>query len=109
MKAKTMMKKPAASITKASLIKEIADGSSLTTKEVSQILENLADIAKAEVELTGVFTIPGLCRIKARTKPATKAGTITCFGGKTKVKAKPAMTKVTACVVLSFKKHLGAA
>ena len=107
---KTIKKKPAASTSKAltegDLIEFIAMEQSLTTGEVSRVLENLAETAKAEVVNNGVFTVPGICRIKARTKPATKAGTIKCFGGKTKVTAKQAQTTVTACAVLSLKKHV---
>merc|ERR1712087_755968 len=48
----------------------------------------------SEVKKTGVFTVPGVCRIKTRTKPATKACVKVMFGKETKVKAKPAKTVV---------------
>merc|ERR1712199_23282 len=88
MKAKAM--KAASSskaLTKGALIKDIAVANELKTKEVSQIFDSLAAIATKEVKKTGVFTVPGLCRIKTKTKPATKAGTRICFGVETKVKA----------------------
>merc|ERR1712199_138932 len=59
-------------LTKGALIKDIAAANELKTKEVSQIFDSLAAIATKEVKKTGVFTVPGLCRIKTKTKPATK-------------------------------------
>merc|ERR1712023_383884 len=53
-------------------VKDIATEHSLKTKEVSLVFESLAAIAAKEVKKTGVFTIPGLCRIKTRVKPATQ-------------------------------------
>ena len=52
----------------------------------------------------GQFTIPGLCRIKSRTKPATKACVRMMFGKETKVKARPAKTVVKAFAVAALKK-----
>merc|ERR1719155_144895 len=67
-------------LTKGAMIKDIATEHSLKAKEVSQIFDSLAAIATKEVKKNGVFTVPGLCRIKTRTKAATKAGTRICFG-----------------------------
>ena len=38
------------------------------------LLNSLAEIATQEVKSTGVFTIPGVCKIKTHVKPATEAG-----------------------------------
>merc|ERR1712054_642483 len=92
--------------TKGALIKDIAAANELKTKEVSQIFDSLAAIATKEVKKTGVFTVPGLCRIKTRTRPATKAGPRICFGVETKVKAKPARTIVKAFPVSALKKQI---
>merc|ERR1711990_25123 len=81
-------------LTKGAMVKDIATEHGLKTKEVSQVFESLAAIATKEVKKTGIFTIPGLCRIKPRVKPATKAGVRMMFGKETKVKAKPAKTVV---------------
>merc|ERR1712138_144115 len=59
-----------------------------------------------ELKQKGVFTIPGLCRLKTRVKPATKAGVRMMFGQETKVKAKPAKTVVKAFPVSAFKKQI---
>merc|ERR1711874_878373 len=40
----------------------------------AKLINTLAEIGTAEVKKAGVFTLPGLCRIKTRMKPATKAG-----------------------------------
>merc|ERR1712000_593696 len=93
-------------MTKSTMVKDIATEHSLKSKEVSQIFDSLATIATKEVKKTGVFTIPGLCRIKTRTKPATKAGVRICFGQETKVKAKPARTVVKAFAVSALKKQI---
>ena len=54
----------------------------------------------------GKFTIPGVCMIKTRHKPATKAGKRICFGKEMKVKAKPARTVVKAFAVAALKKSV---
>merc|ERR1711948_75594 len=84
------MKAGAKAMTKGALLKTIAAEHGLKTKECSQVINSIVDIATKEVKTTGVFTIPGLCRIKTRTKPATKAGVRTMFGKEVKVAAKPA-------------------
>merc|ERR1712054_100330 len=78
----------------------------MKTKECSAILNSLGDIAAKEVKKTGVFTIPGLCRIKTRVKPATKACTREIFGEMRKVKAKPARTIVKAYPVAALKQQI---
>ena len=59
-----------------------------------KLLETLAEVATKEVKSAGKFTIPGLCMLKTRKKPATKAGKREVFGKVMKVKAKPATTVV---------------
>ena len=63
-------------------------------------------IASKEVKKTGVFAIPGLCRIKTRVKPATKAGVRNIFGKEIKVAAKPARTIVKAFPAAALKKRI---
>merc|ERR1712232_110886 len=78
-------------------IAEALSTSTETKKSVcGQILNSLAEIATQEVKSTGVFTIPGLCKIKTRVKPATKAGKREVFGKVVMVKAKPARKVVKA-------------
>merc|ERR1712007_10454 len=49
-------------------------------KQVKAIIDSLVSVGTAEVKKTGIFTIPGLCRIKTRVKPARKAGKRMAFG-----------------------------
>ena len=63
-------------------------------------------LATKEVKKTGIFTLPGLCRIKTRNKPATKACTRMMFGVETKVKAKPAKTVVKAFPAAALKQQI---
>merc|ERR1712000_373250 len=74
--------------------------------EVSKILDALAELAGKEVKGTGKFVIPGVCMIKTRHKPATKAGKRLMFGQEGKVKAKPARTVVKAFAVSALKKSV---
>ena len=103
---KAPMKASGKAMTKGAMMKDIATEHGLKTKEVSLVFDSLAAIATKEVKKVGVFTVPGLCRIKTRTKPATKAGVRMMFGQETKVKAKPARTVVKAFAVSALKKQI---
>merc|ERR1712046_506502 len=83
-------------MSKGAMTKTLATQHELKQKACSEVINSLVAIATAEVKKNGVFTIPGLCRLKTRTKPATKAGVRIMFGKETKVKAKPAKTIVKA-------------
>merc|ERR1719463_692192 len=72
--------------------------------DMAKVLEALAEVATKEVKGTGKFTIPGVCMIKTKHKPATKAGKRMAFGKEVKVKAKPARTVVKAFAVSALKK-----
>merc|ERR1719390_76395 len=96
MKSMKAMKAGGKAITKGALVKTLAEQHEMKTKVMSGLLASLATLATAEVKKAGIFTIPGLCRIKTRVKPATKAGVRMAFGQEMKVKAKPARTVVKA-------------
>merc|ERR1712108_8602 len=87
-------------------MKAVANEHGMKQKACSQVMGSLAALATKEVKKTGVFTLPGLCRIKTRVKPATKAGVRVMFGKETKVKAKPAKTIVKAFPVAALKKQI---
>merc|ERR1712194_272594 len=93
-------------MTKGAMTKALATEHSLKQKACSEVINSLVAIATAEVKKAGVFTVPGLCRIKTRLKPATKAGVRMMFGKETKVKAKPAKTIVKAFPVAALKKQI---
>merc|ERR1712144_44328 len=100
------MKAGAKAMTKGALLKTIATDNDIKTKTCSKVLNSFVDIASKEVQKTGVFAIPGLCRIKTRVKPATKAGVRNVFGKEMKVAAKPAKTIVKAYPVAALKKQI---
>merc|ERR1711948_47708 len=83
-------------MTKGALCQALADGTELKKTQVSKVLDTLASVASREAKKAGKCTIPGLCMIKTRLKPATKAGKKEIFGKMVMVKAKPAKTIVKA-------------
>merc|ERR1712113_227968 len=104
MKATT--KKAARAMTKSLIAKTIAGQLELKQKVCSTLLNTLAEVASKEVSKTGVFAIPGLCRLKTRTKPATVAGKKEIFGKVVMVKAKPAKKIVKAYPNAALKKSI---
>merc|ERR1711982_166723 len=106
MKAMKAMKASGKVMTKGALVRTLAEQHEMKTKVCSGLLQTLATLATAEVKKNGIFTIPGLCRIKTRVKPATKAGVRVAFGKEMKVKAKPARTVVKAFPVAALKAQI---
>merc|ERR1711933_603066 len=100
------MKAGAKAMSKGALAKALATEHGLRQKACAEVINSVVAIATQEVKKTGVFTVPGLCRLKTRSKPATKAGVRMMFGKETKVKAKPAKTIVKAYPVAALKKQI---
>merc|ERR1719157_301833 len=96
MKAAAMRAAPAMS--KTGIAAALATGAGLKPAEAKKALESLVAVATKEVKANGKFTLPGLCMLKVRVKPATKAGKRTMFGKEVAVKAKPAKKVVKAFV-----------
>merc|ERR1712127_491226 len=96
----------AKAMTKGAVAKALATEHGLKQKACADVINSVVAIVTQEVKKTGVFTIPGLCRLKTRSKPATKAGVRMMFGKETKVKAKPAKTIVKAYPVAALKKQI---
>merc|ERR1712099_9952 len=97
------MKKPVLAMSKGALADELATQCELKKSLCLKMITSLAGVATAEVKKTGLFTLPGLCRLKVRTKPATKAGKREIFGKMVVVKAKPAKKIVKAFPVAALK------
>lgn len=108
-KKKTAKKKVAAKpavrgikepMTKSALYTEIAERTELKKKDVVAVFDELANIINGHVKrnAAGVFTLPGLLKIKVVRKPATKArkGINPFTGEPTVFKAKPARNVVKA-------------
>merc|ERR1712054_242481 len=97
---KTMKASNSKVMTKGALLKLLATENEMKTKDCSNILNTLATVATKEVKKTGI------CRIKTRVKPATKAGVRMIFGEERKVKAEPAKTVVKAFAVAALKQQI---
>merc|ERR1712066_113364 len=99
-----MGKAGAKPMTKGGLTEALAAGSGLKKSECGKVIGSLGDIATKELKSVGKFTLPGVCMVKTRKKPATKAGKREIFGKLVVVKAKPAKTVVKAFAVAALKK-----
>merc|ERR1739848_62536 len=106
MRAAAMKRAPGKPITKGAIAKQIAEECELKATVAGKMIASLAAIATKEVQKNGIFTFPGLCRIKTRQKPATKACKKEIFGKMQMVKAKPARTIVKAFPVAALKKSV---
>ncbi len=86
--------------TKSTLYTTIAERTELKKKDVVAVFDELATIINGHVKrnAAGVFTLPGLLKIKVVRKPATKArkGINPFTGEPTVFKAKPARNVVKA-------------
>merc|ERR1712190_101716 len=105
MKAMKAMKAGAKAMAKSGTSAALAEQNELKPKQCRGIMDSLAALAAAEVKKAGKFVIPGLCMIKTRHKPATKAGKRMAFGQEVHVKAKPARTIVKAFPVAAIKQQ----
>merc|ERR1712110_1268657 len=96
-------KAPVRAMSKGGIAEALAAGGEVKKSVASNILDTLASVATAELKKTGVFTVPGVARLKIRMKPATKAGKREVFGKLVMVKAKPARKIVKAFPVAALK------
>merc|ERR1712064_268682 len=104
MKAMKAMKADVRAMSKAGMADSIATTLSLKRRDVTKVTGALAELGSNEVKSVGKFVIPGLCMIKTKKKPATKAGMRMMFGKEVKVAAKPAKTVVKAFCNAKIKK-----
>merc|ERR1719262_2036075 len=93
-------------MSKSGIAAALAAAAGLKPAEAGKVLASLAEVATKEVKSTGKFTIPGLCMLKTRKKPAQKAGKREIFGKICMVKAKPAKTIVKAYCVAALKQQI---
>ncbi len=88
-------KKP---MTKSEILSSLSESTELSKKEVAGVFEDLAALIAKNLKKSGagVFTIPGLSKIKVVRKPATKArmGINPFTKEETMFKAKPARNVV---------------
>ena len=80
--------------TKSQILSSIAEDNGLTRKDVAAVIDSLGTLIHRHVRKrgAGVFTMPGLMKVKVVRKPATKArkGINPFTGEETMFKAKPA-------------------
>merc|ERR1712039_342685 len=93
-------------MTKGAIADALATSCELKKSVCSSLIDSLAEIATTEVGKTGLFSIPGLFRLKTRTKPATKAGKREIFGKVVMVKAKPARKIIKAFPAAALKNSI---
>lgn len=93
--------------TKSEILGQISEDTGLTRKEVASVFESLNEVIKKNMGRRGpgVFTIPGLVKVKKVNKPATKArkGINPFTGEETTFKAKPARNVVKAVCLKGLK------
>merc|ERR1739845_24062 len=102
MKAMKAMK-GAKALSKGAIADALGTSCEMKKSGASKVLDALATLVSKEVKSTGKFTIPGVCMVKTRHKPAQKAGKRMAFGKEVVVKAKPARTIVKAFAVKALK------
>merc|ERR1712066_161345 len=100
------MKTAGKPMTKGAIAEALATSCELKKSVCSKVIDSLTEIVTKEVGKTGLFSLPGLCRFKIRTKPATKAGKREVFGKVVMVKAKPARKIVKAFPAAALKKSI---
>lgn len=84
----------------------LAASADLTRKQVSHLFDNLAEMIKLDLKKgPGIFTVPGLMKIKVIRKPATKArkGVNPFTGQEMMFKAKPARNVVKVLALKNLK------
>jgi nucleoid DNA-binding protein len=99
------MAKKGGAPTKSEILNHIAKDTDLSRKQVAAVFESLAGLIKKSLRSNGLFTLPGLMKLKVVKKPATKAreGVNPFTGEKMMFKAKPASKKVRGMPLKSLK------
>jgi nucleoid DNA-binding protein len=94
-------------MTKAQVISELSEMSELDKKSVARVFDKLQELIKKQLGSRGPgeFVIPGLLKLKAVKKPATKdrEGINPFTKEKTIFKGKPASKKVRATALKALK------
>ena len=69
---KKTMKAGAKAMTKGAIAEALATSCELKKSVCAKVLDTLAEVATTNVKKAGIFAIPGLCRLKIRTKPSMR-------------------------------------
>jgi nucleoid DNA-binding protein len=96
--------------TKTEILTHIASETGLSKKDVGAVMDSLQGLIQKNVKPrgAGMFTLPGLLKIKVVKKPATKArmGRDPRTGGEMMIKAKPARKAVKVLPLKSLKEMI---
>jgi DNA-binding protein HU-beta len=99
------MAKKGGAPTKSEVLTHISKETGLSRKQVGGVFDSLSGVIKKSLRGGGLFTLPGLLKMKVVKKPATKAreGVNPFTGEKMMFKAKPASKKVRCLPLKSLK------
>lgn len=99
------MAKKGGAPTKSEVLLQISKDTGLSRKQVGSVFDSLGGVIKKSLRSNGLFTMPGLCKMKVVKRPATKAreGTNPFTGEKMMFKAKPASKKVRVLPLKNLK------
>jgi nucleoid DNA-binding protein len=99
------MAKKGGAPTKSEVLTQISKDTGLSRKQVGGVFDSLGGVIKKSLRGNGLFTMPGLMKLKVVKKPATKAreGTNPFTGEKMTFKAKPASKKVRVLPLKNLK------
>ena len=99
------MAKKNAAPTKSEILASISKETELSKKQVGAVFDSLSGAIKKSLRSHGLFTLPGLLKLKVVKRPATKAreGVNPFTGEKITFKAKPASKKVRALPLKNLK------
>ena len=96
-----------AKMTKTAIINDIAESTDLTRAQVTSVMEELESVIERHIRKrsVGEFTLPGLLKIKAAKRPATKKrmGRNPATGEEIVIAAKPATTRVRISALKKLK------
>ena len=98
-------------MTKTAILNEIASLTELTRKQVDHVIEELEALIKRHINKKGVgeFTLPGLLKVRAVKRPATKkrVGRNPATGAEIMIPAKPASIRVRVAALKRLKEMVG--
>ena len=102
------MAKKGGAPTKSEVLAIICKDTGLSRKQVAHVFESLAGVIKKSLKGSGLFTLPGLLKMKVVKKAATKAreGVNPFTGEKMMFKAKPASKKVRIAALKTLKEFV---
>ena len=99
------MAKKGGAPTKSEVLTQISKDTGLSRKQIGGVFDSLSGVIKKSLKSNGLFTMPGLLKMKVVKRPATKArqGINPFTKEKMMFKAKPASKKVRILPLKSLK------